>query len=138
MTSTRHRSFSTTVDKEPITFDVDGEEFTAVPDLPGGVLLDIAQTLMKRDFSIEGLNSFFNAAIVPDDHERFAKMIRKEAGPGLDVLVDITKFLVEEYTGFPTVTLPGSPPPPSRTGTGSSARPRSRASTSKSSQRSRR
>lgn len=134
MTSTRHRSFSTGVEKDPITFDVDGEEFTAVPDIPGGVLLDIAGVLMSGDFSIDGLNSFFNAAIVEGDHERFAKMIRKEAGPGLAVLVDIVKFLVEEYTGFPTLKLPGSPPQPSRTGAGSSARPRSQGSASKRSQ----
>lgn len=139
MTSSRHRSFTTIADKEPITFDIDGEEFTAVNSIPGGVLLDIAQTLNSTgDPDIQGVVDFFDAAICKDDQERFAEMIRRPDGPGIDVLVSITKFLVEEYTGFPTGSSPGSSPPPSPNGHGSPARKRSQASRSKSSQRTKR
>jgi len=125
VTSTRHRSFTTKKDKAPVTFDVDGEQFTAVPDIPGGVLLDIATALGASDAPDVGvISEFFDTVIVEEDHERFAQLIRKPGGPGVDVLVEIVKFLVEEITGFPTMVQPGSRPQPPQTGPGSRGRRR--------------
>lgn len=112
--SARHRSF-TTKPPEPLGFDIDGEEFTCFARIPGGTLLDIATAATSAGAEIGAIAQFFEMTIIPEDQERFAKLIRSEKGPDLVELRDIIMYLVEEYSNFPT----GSSGSSSTTGTGS-------------------
>jgi len=112
----RHKSFKASgknKSAEPVTFDIgyelDGnekvEEFSAVPNKPGAVILDFIAEADSRDGgrAAAALVSFINDALIDDDKKRFAAVIRD---PKIDVeietLAGICEYLVSEYASRPT------------------------------------
>lgn len=93
-----------TSDKEPITFTIKGETFTAVPEVQGKVLID----LIKRSQSTDPTESFdmmldlFNAALEDESLVRFNALLEdKHRIVTVEKLAEITQFLVEEYADRP-------------------------------------
>ena len=99
----RHRSFSSKSrehDAVPLTFDLEGEEFEAHPQIPGAVLLDfVAAAGEDGTGTATAIYPFFEAALLPESNERFVKIIRDpEVLVDLETLVEIAAYLVEEYS----------------------------------------
>lgn len=112
----------------PITFTVDGDEFTAYPPTTGQFALLLAAQAETRDVSesMAGIIDFFNGMLDEDGQDTFRTRILDRDDPfDFDMVNDIMAGLIEEWTARPT-------PPPSvsassRTSGGkrSTARPRS-------------
>lgn len=98
-----HRSFASRAERDPFTFDIDGEEFHSVTSLSGADVLEMA---------ILGGASFyrrvFELSIAEEDAERFAKCLRSPKGPDYETLVEIGDALFEHLTGNPEKTSSGS------------------------------
>ena len=127
-TRARHRSFSTKgkAKREPVTFDIDGTEFTCHAQVPGLVLLEHLDRLMsKRTAAAELLtiwgDVFDRTREVDEDgdevegsseYDRFLAYVRD---PSHDVEVqdlgEILTHVLGELSGRPT-----PPPSPSRRG----------------------
>lgn len=107
-TTKRHRSFTpASVDQKPITFDILDEEFEARPALPGAVILDFIASSGGGDEGggevAKKLLGFFERALTPESHERFAVLINDpDKAVDLETLSEIVGWLIEEYTSRPT------------------------------------
>jgi len=113
-------------DEQPITFDVDGDEFQAVPAsrLPGSAFVDLAsmgEASTAQQLAMVG--HFLDMALVPDSAVRFAARMRDAGQPiTLATATDVMVWLVEEvYTGRPTQQPLASPSGAQPDGSGSTA-----------------
>lgn len=106
----RHRSFSSkpkdgekTV--EPPTFDLNGQEFTGRPRLPGAVVLNFIASADDEGGAVaKQLLGFFDAALVPESLDRFKAVINDpDEVVELETLSEIVGWLIEQYTSRPTV-----------------------------------
>jgi hypothetical protein len=74
-------------------------EFTGVSALPGLPALQLA----VDGISINTLPIFFNEILGEEQFDRFKEFANDpENGITLDVLIELAKYLMEEYTGRPT------------------------------------
>lgn len=100
----RHRSFSVKHEEQsPLTFDLEGQTFEARPAIPGAVLLDLVAVAGDEGAAGAGsIISFFEKALVPESYERFDVLIKDpEVLIGIETLVEILSWLIEEYTSRP-------------------------------------
>lgn len=106
MTKARHKSFTSKPRiQTPVTFELDGEAFTAKPAIPGALLLDFIADADSDDGgrAAQALIDFVTNVIVPDDRERFTQLVRDEERiVEIETLAEVVEFLVEEYASRPT------------------------------------
>lgn len=122
----RHRDFGSSpgTPKEPITFTLAGETFTALPEAPGAALNDLASGITLdekgyRVYSAPNLIAFVTAVLVEeeevegedgtmervptDDVERFLALMRdKRRVVPIDTLGEVVMWLAEEYGDRPS------------------------------------
>ena len=103
---TRHKSFGrpTGVSAEPITFDLHGETFTAIPQIQGTTLMNL---MKANDPDIPAASAglimdFFPLVLEDESLERFNTLISsKDKIVPAETLAEIVGWLVEEYSGRP-------------------------------------
>lgn len=121
----RHKVFTSKPKVQtPVTFELDGEQFTAVPAIPGAKLLDFIADADSDDGgrASQALIDFMESVIVEDDRERFTTMIRDEARViEIELLAEICEWLVGEYATRPTEPSKSSASGPRKSGRGSTA-----------------
>ena len=106
----------------PVTFELDGEKFTALPAIPGAKLLDFIRDADSGDGgrAAQALVDFLQDVIVEEDRDRFAELIRDERRPiEIALIAEICEWLVGEYAVRPTEAPKPSPAGRSRSGRGS-------------------
>lgn len=96
------KTFNVTKTDEPITFDVDGEEFEALPAdrLPAGALADYFQHINDGNL-FKAHDAFFNTVLTEDSYKRFTERLHSTENPiTVNVLGDIASWLLgDEYMG---------------------------------------
>jgi hypothetical protein len=100
----RRHSFATP-DREPIVFDINGDEFECRSQIPGFVLLDLMQALDSGSDSlqVQAFKDLFAASMEDEEHERFVKYVNEPSSRvGPDMLIDLGRWLAEEYVKRPT------------------------------------
>lgn len=99
----RHKSFGGRNRKssEPISFDIDGEEFHCHKTIPGASLIDFsaAATSDNSSEATRATLDFFKSAMSEEEHARFDEFIRDpEREVEIEDLAEIIEWLIEEYT----------------------------------------
>lgn len=112
----RHKDFGAPANTdEPITFTLYGETFKCVPSLQGRTLLQFISDSGDNESPDKGANAvldFFNSALTKADRERFIELTSDDdTVVPLESLAEIMEWLVEQYSGRPTL-----PPSPSESG----------------------
>lgn len=115
--------------EEPIEFQIGGEQFAVQLPLPATCLLDLAAatsgaieddaTPQQQMAMVMGYRSFLEA-VLGGEWERFEKVITT-ARIGVDMLMAVTEYIVEESSGRPFAVPSSSPSQPSSTGQPSTA-----------------
>lgn len=98
---------------EAITFEVDGEEFTAAGVPPANAILRTAELGMSENDGekVRALGQFLDVVLMPESHARFsARMSNPEKPVDVETVGDVVAWLLEVYTGRPTE--PSSPSSP--------------------------
>lgn len=102
LTKMSKKTFNVTKTAEPITFDVDGEEFEAIPAdrLPAGALADYFQHINEGNL-FKAHDSFFKVVLNDDSYKRFNDRLNSKEDPiTVSVLGDIAAWLLgDEYMG---------------------------------------
>lgn len=130
-TMSRHRSFGKSTprpkNEEPLTFDLEDEDFVCLTDIPGATLLDFVSEADSGNGAraSQAVINFLTECIVDEDRERFAKLIRNpDKIIKLEKLAEICEWLVGEYsTARPTQASSPSARTPRRSGVGSTVQP---------------
>lgn len=123
------KSFMTNL-HEPVSFDVDGEEFTAKGAMPSRPLLAMAAMSGDTTKTQQMVEGFLERALLPESWARFtARMDSQETPITQPVLFEVFGYLMEHYAGGPTEVPSGSPDGPIETGASSTAPALSAAST---------
>lgn len=94
-----------TVDKEPLKFALEGEEFECIPAVPGKVLLNLVANSNDDDGAAmaKTIESFFRIVLTEESYERFdALTIDPKKSVSVETLGEIVAWLVGEYSGRPT------------------------------------
>lgn len=110
----RFKDFGSTFDgvnNQVLTFKLHGEEFECYPNMQGKALLDIVANSNEDDPSSVAttMTEFFGRALLPESYERFNKILEDpETIVPVDVLGEITGWLVEQYSARPTEEPEGS------------------------------
>lgn len=87
---------SYTTAKNPIPFDIDGEQFTTIPAVPAGLMLDLTDI----DGGKETMETFFETVLDEDSHARFTARLRDKTNPiDQPTLMKVMKDLSEEIAG---------------------------------------
>lgn len=111
MTRNRSRSFSSRRDSrelstEKITFSIDDDTFTAKPERSGATILQVASKLTASGGGFESASEvvpFILSSTIDEDRPRLSDRLNDDDNPiDIEVLIDITAFLLEEYTNRPT------------------------------------
>jgi hypothetical protein len=96
------KTFNVTKTEEPITFDVDGEEFEAIPAdrLPAGALATYFANINAGDL-FKAHDAFFETVLTEDSYKRFSDRLNSKESPiTVSVLGDIAAWLLgDEYMG---------------------------------------
>lgn len=96
------KTFNVVKTGEPITFDVDGEEFEAIPadSLPAGALATYFQLINEGNL-FAAHDSFFKTVLNEDSYKRFNDRLNSTQSPiTISVLGDIAAWLLgDEYMG---------------------------------------
>jgi hypothetical protein len=96
------KTFNVTKTAEPITFDIDGEEFEAIPSdrLPAGALATYFQHINDGNL-FKAHDSFFEVVLTDDSYKRFNSRLNDKDNPiTVSVLGDIAAWLLgDEYMG---------------------------------------
>lgn len=96
------KTFNVTKTAEPITFNVDEEEFEAIPAdrLPAGALADYFQHINEGNL-FKAHDSFFETVLTEDSYKRFNDRLHSKENPiTVQVLGDIASWLLgDEYMG---------------------------------------
>lgn len=96
------KTFNVTKTDEPITFDVDGEEFEAIPAdrLPAGALATYFQHINEGNL-FKAHDAFFQTVLTDDSYKRFNERLNSKDNPiTVQVLGDIAAWLLgDEYMG---------------------------------------
>lgn len=99
------KSFSTSEALENIEFDIDGEDYVAVPPnrLPGYVLIQYSETVQAGKL-YEAHKLFFNQVLVGDSKERFDARLKsgddEKAPITLAMMIEIAEYLITAYSDF--------------------------------------
>lgn len=101
----RKRTLNPEQDK-PIVFQIGGHAFSCAKVLPYGLVLDIA--LVPDDapqtLQVAALNNLILQMIRPEHHEAWEALTRDtEDGLDLDDIKAVVSWMMEVYTGRPTV-----------------------------------
>lgn len=91
-------------DGEPITFKLNGEEFTCIPEIQGKVLLDLVKQSSSEDPVQQAgiITEFFDKVLTDESLARFTLLLEdKKKIVRVETLAEITGWLVEEYTDRP-------------------------------------
>lgn len=108
-----HKDFIITpTTADPPTFSVADREFKALADPPGGALGDLMYAFSHKEITVRtaGLIRFIEDCLPDETVEAFRLLIHdKDSIVPVHVLADIANWLVETYTGRPTMPSPGSP-----------------------------
>jgi hypothetical protein len=103
----RHKSFGKPkgLKKEPITFDLYDEDFSAYPEVQGVQLLEFSKKISSESQTVVtgALLEFFEQVLYPESYERLVELWNdpKRIVP-IETISDIVAYLVEEYTDRPT------------------------------------
>lgn len=96
------KTFNVTKTEEPITFDVDGEEFEAIAAdrLPAGALATYFQYINEGNL-FKAHDSFFETVLTEESYKRFNDRLNSKENPiTVQVLGDIAAWLLgDEYMG---------------------------------------
>jgi hypothetical protein len=117
MTTARFKDFGSdqiqeTDTYEPVTFRLDGEVFTCYSVIPGSAMLEFVSDADSGEGgrASESILRFFKAAMTEVEYERFATFIRREKRvTPIDLLAEISTWLVEVYSDRPTLLPSASP-----------------------------
>lgn len=96
------KSFATTEALDAVEFDIDGEDFIAVPPnrLPANVLIRYSETVQEGRL-YEAHKHFFAGVLTDESAERFnARLNSKENPITLPLMIEVAEFLVTEYANF--------------------------------------
>lgn len=102
------KSFTSSKEKvvaEPITFELEGENFEAYGQVPGAVLLDFIAASSQEDSNgtAGAIIGYLKSSMNRENFKRFDKLTRDpEIVIELQVLADIVAYLIEERTDRPT------------------------------------
>jgi len=108
MAARKVKSFTSTAPKdvvEPITFELEGENFEAYGQVPGAVLLDFIAASSQEDSNgtAGAILGYLKSSMDRENFKRFDKLTRDpEKVIQLQVLADIVAYLIEERTSRPT------------------------------------
>ena len=110
-------------EREPIAFSLGGERFECLPKgttpVTGALL-----AFSARPLTFSSAATFVRDVIEPGDEERFDKLrARKHEPVEHDVVMSLAMWLVEVYTGRPTLRSHDSPPGSSTAGSTSTGEP---------------
>ena len=89
---------------EPIVFKLFDEEFTAVPQIQGSLLIDLVKNSASDDAAkaAEIIVEFLDSVLEDESQVRFQALINsKDRIVDIETLGEITGWLVEEYTNRP-------------------------------------
>ena len=97
-------SGSTSEAREPITFDLHGESFEALPEIQGALLIELVKDSASEDPAVTAdvIVRFFSQVLTDESYKRFHALTNSK-----DKIVDVTKlgeitgWLVEEYSDRP-------------------------------------
>jgi len=96
------KTFNVTKTEEPITFDVDGEEFEALPAdrLPAGALAAYFQHINEGNL-FKAHDAFFETVLTEDSYKRFNERLNSKDNPiTINILGEIASWLLgDEYMG---------------------------------------
>ena len=104
---TRNKNFDegdSQSEKEPITFTLKGEEFTAIPEIQGAVLMDLIKGASSEDptESFDMMMELFDNALEDESLVRFKALIKdKKRIVPIEKLTEVVAFLIEEYADRP-------------------------------------
>jgi hypothetical protein len=134
----RYKDFGTgsepVAELEPITFSVAGRKFECRPSIPGALLLRFAADSDSDDAGVSSnaLLNFLTTVIVSDQRDEFAALLEDpDVAISLETLIEISAWLIGQYTDRPTKEQSDSPSTPSKSGRTSTAERSSTGSTSK-------
>jgi hypothetical protein len=106
MTTGRFKDFGTgPQNSAPLSFKLYDEEFHCNPALQGKVLLDMVNTASDANESVAAslITDFFEKALLVESYTRFQKLLEDpEKIVTVEMLGQITAWLVEQYSGRPT------------------------------------
>ena len=104
--STRFKDFGSPItEADPISFSLFGETFTCRSSLQGKFLLDLVAETNSEDPAAGAavMQKFFDTVLVDDSRERFNALAEDpDRIISVEVLSDITSWLVEQYSARPT------------------------------------
>jgi hypothetical protein len=92
-------------DAEPITFKVDGDEFTAYPPTAGQMAMMLAAQAESRDVpeNVAGVIDFFDGLLDEDGRDTFRRRLLDRDDPfDFDMVNEIMEGLMEEWSARPT------------------------------------
>lgn len=92
-------------DFEPLTFDLNGNEFKAHPAIPGSVLLEFVRDAGSENGgdSAKALYNFLSSALPDEEYEKLQKVLHDpETIIEIETIGEIVSWLVEEYSSRPT------------------------------------
>jgi len=103
--TTRHKDFGSSakkINKTPIKFTLEGEDFEARGALQGKVLLDFAQISDEPSKAAAAIPTFFAKVLLPESLDRFNALLESEDRiVEVETLAEIVGWLMEEYTNLP-------------------------------------
>lgn len=112
-----HKDFTDT-DEEPIevpaapTFALNGHEFKCLPVIPGGALSDIFWVMQSKDITARaaGICRFISQVMPDEAADEFDLLIHdKTTIVRMSKLLEISIWLIEEYTSRPSTPSAGTP-----------------------------
>lgn len=99
-------------EQEPLTFRLEGRDFTTPGTVPAGVLLDIGRAVAAgNQMAMFTATAEFFEHLVPDDQaEEFAAAVRTT---DMETMLDLVSWIIEEATGRPLPSASSSASPSS-------------------------
>jgi len=98
---TTKKSFSSKrKNKEPIVFELEGEEFTAKGYVPGARLLDYIEDTADMN-NASSIREYLKIAMTDEEYARFDKFTRDE-DIELETISEVFEHLIEVQTSRPT------------------------------------
>ena len=101
-----------TTEYEAVTFRLDGQTFTCYSMIPGSALLEFVSDADSGEGgrASESILRFFKAAMTEEEYARFYALIKRpDRVTPMDVLAEISTWLVEVYSERPTKRPSASP-----------------------------
>jgi hypothetical protein len=107
MTKNRFKDFGKGKDSEgmeSIFFNLHGQEFEAIPQIQGSVMLNLVAENASEDSGATArvISSFFSKVLTDESYIRFDTLINSKTEiVTVETLSDIVAWLIEEYTSRP-------------------------------------